>query len=142
MLIFGNKPTLERSVARRTKTSKNRHRRRKPIAANAVAPESRSSLVTTVAWVLMSMVALASVALGLLLHSLSAASKDAAGLALLADLFQLVALVAGGMALLLTPVVYLLREVKPPRAVIVTIILIGMTPAVVFGVSKWLALFT
>ena len=127
------------------KNNKQKKRRRSPTHNRHTGEtrikryESRGSLAFTVAWVLTALIALVAVAVSLLLRGTAALAEETEGLPLLADLFLLVSLVAGILALLLTPIVYRIREIKPPRAIVLTVLGIGLLPAILLGMTKWLA---
>lgn len=96
--------------------------------------ESRSSVTVTVAWMLTSLVTAAAVALSLVCRMFAAVE----GILLLSDLFLIVAMVAGVLALSLTPVTYQMREIKPPRPIVVATIGIGLLPFALFGIFNCL----
>ncbi len=90
--------------------------------------ESRAAETLTVGWML-------SVVTALVCEVASAAANLLAPpkslMALLAEYLLFAALVIGGVALLLTPLVFKLRRQPPPRGVTVFSLVVGATPFVV-----------
>mgnify|MGYP003578991716 CR=1 FL=1 len=100
--------------------------------------ESRAAVALTVAWMLTCMSTAAGMLLVLALRLLMLAFPAAAGgihpLSRIAGVLLFVALATGSVCLLLTPLVYRVRLVAPPRAITVGAVLIGFAPLVLFVV--------
>ncbi len=58
---------------------------------------------------------------------------------MMAGTLLLAALVSGVVCLVLTPLVWKLRPVKPPLAIVIAAVLVGLAPIVTLVVVSWLA---
>lgn len=96
--------------------------------------ESRASVAVTVAWMLMMLVCglallMASVLSGLT-QWMSLSQEAKRGLALLSNLGLLIALITGPLCLVLTVVVFRVRRDRPPLAITVAAVILGVLPVI------------
>ncbi len=90
--------------------------------------QKNSGEVVTVAWMLSLLAALIAEVLGILSRFLMLQVGTSDRLQVLSGTLLLVAVLAGLCTLLLTPVTLKLREVPPPRPIVVSAIVIGLIP--------------
>lgn len=108
---------------------KNRKQRTVPMDLQ-LAAESRSALSATVAWTLSLMATLAAEGIGLLSKLYTQFIGDNEVLLVLGAVMLFVALIAGLVTLLLTPLVLKLAKTRPPRVVIQVAYVAGGLPIV------------
>lgn len=98
-------------------------------------------LAVTVAWMLTlvcSLVAHLAALTALAIVRLRPADAEGAKLAALTTgTMLLAALVTGVVCLLLTPVVWRMRTIKPPRPIVVAAVVIGLAPLITWLVLRW-----
>jgi hypothetical protein len=98
------------------------------------AGESRGAVAATVAWMLTcmstAMAMLVVLGLRLLMIGLPAAAGQPHPMERTAGVLLFVAMMTGGLCLLLTPVAYRVRNVAPPRAITAGAVLIAISPIV------------
>jgi hypothetical protein len=94
--------------------------------------ESRGAVALTVAWMLTCMSTAAGMFVVLVLRLLMLGFPVAAGgvhpLSRMADMFLFMALVTGGLCLLLTLLAHRTRQTAPPRPITIAAVLIGFSP--------------
>lgn len=115
--------------ARGKKKSKSRRGQRD--ATSTVAAEERTSLVATVFWMLCVLATLGAEATALMSWLLARHWPPAASSAPLrafAGMMWFSALVSGLLVLVMTVVVYRVRKDKPPRAITVLAVVVGLVP--------------
>jgi hypothetical protein len=110
--------------------SKRKQRRAEAESTSATPAESPSSKGVTVFWMtsLLATVLSQIVALALRLLLLLGSAPP---LLLLSNVMQLVAVVTGVVCLLVTPIVYRVRDTPPPRAITQFAVVAGLLPIVV-----------
>jgi len=100
--------------------------------------ETRSAVALTVAWMLTCMCTAVGMFVVLAFRLLMLAFPVAAGaqhpFANIAGVLLFVAIVTGAVCLALTPLAYRVRATRPPRAVTIGAILIGLSPIVLLVV--------
>lgn len=96
--------------------------------------ESRGAVALTVVWMLTCLSTAAGMAVvlafRLLILTLPVAARGTHPLARIAGVLLFVAMMTGGLCLLLTPLVYRAREIAPPRAITIGALLIALSPLV------------
>jgi len=104
--------------------------------------EDRASVALTVAWMLAALATLIATAVVLfgefLLWQFPPQSDDAQPFAFVPDLFLLVATATGMLCLVLTPVVYRVRQDPPPRSIAALAVVAGLLP---LAIIAWHILF-
>ncbi len=112
-------------MSRRKRRAGNRPR------AIELPKESSAADAATICWLLAAITAIVC-EFGLLAARLYfAANPDAHNVAQLGGLLIFASVVVGTIALLLTPVVYRVRQIAPPRPVTIVVVIIGAVPWVV-----------
>ena len=103
--------------------------------------ESRQSVAVTVAWMLSLLVTLAAEVIAIPATIIAKANPQPLGEGLntahLGDLFLFVSLVTGLMTVGLVPLVYRVRAVPPPQAIMVVALVAGAVPPITM-VLRWL----
>ena len=95
------------------------------------AAESRSELAAKVAWSLTLLSTLAAEAMGFVCQLYVRFAEPVTLLQVLGGVMLFVALVAGVVTLLLTPLVLKLAKTRPPSSIVLTAIVAGVLPLVV-----------
>ena len=90
--------------------------------------ESRTAEAATVAWMLSLMSTVAAECGGILVRLLIMANDASERLQVLSTTLLLVAFIAGGITVILTPVVSRLRRVAPPKAIVIVAYTMGVVP--------------
>lgn len=124
-----------RSRARNTHSRSKRPSKRPPLPAGG--PTSTTAELTTVAWMLAMLSALLSEVLGILIRLLSVQFGASHRLELLSNVLLLVALVAGLVTLVLTPITLHVRSIRPPSVITISAVVIGAIPLVTVVLLMW-----
>ncbi|MBN02242.1 MAG: hypothetical protein CMJ77_24325 [Planctomycetaceae bacterium] len=90
--------------------------------------ESRTAEAATVAWMLSLLSTVAAECGGILVRLLIMANDASERLQVLSTTLLLVAFIAGGITVILTPVVSRLRRVAPPKAIVIVAYTMGVVP--------------
>lgn len=114
------------------KVSAKAQRATQPPQDRSVEGEDRRSLAVTVAWTTSALATVAALLFTGLAWLLRSAFQPPAGepnsFEILPGLLLFTALATGSLALLLTPVVYRLRVVGPPKAITIGVLLVAALP--------------
>jgi hypothetical protein len=105
--------------------------------APASPTETRAADALTSAWMLTALNALVVQVLWIVLRALLHYNADLQKMQVVASLLLLVAVVLGIAVIVLTPIVYRVRRVPPPRSVSTAALLIGLSP-VAAVLALWL----
>ena len=125
------KVKTKKQTKSKAKLSKNR---KKPVPQHLIeAAESRSALSATVAWSLSLVSTLAAEALGFVCELYSKFVEEIEVLQVLGAIMLFVALIAGVITLLLTPLVLALSKQRPPLVIVQTAVVAGALPIVVIA---------
>jgi hypothetical protein len=125
---------------------KNKKTKAKPSPATSTPPnllpaEERSAEVATVAWMLTALITAAAEFVALLarlyFYLQPEPPESMAPLALLPGIMLIIGLIAGGLCLLLTPLIYKIRKSPPPFPITVVVVLISLIPPITL-VLRWL----
>jgi uncharacterized membrane-anchored protein len=100
--------------------------------------ESRGAVALTVAWMLACTSTVVGLAVVISLRLLMLVAPAAAGaehpLARIAGILLFVALVTGTCCLAMTPLAYRVRQARPPRAITIAAVVIGLLPWIMLAV--------
>lgn len=123
---------MRRTLARKTKPSRERSRARGQRKTPVTFAEDRRSLAVTVAWTMATLATLGALTLFaiafLLFRTASAPAGQMNPLAMIPGLLLWIAIVTGSVAVGLIPLVYRFRQTNPPMAFTLAAIVIGSVP--------------
>lgn len=122
-------------MAKKKRQRRNKKKKRK--AANQAAPtvvESRGSLMVTVFWMLTVLAALVATFVAFVARLVAEKPDSSNEVIFIANMLIGTALITGTLAVILAPIAYRLRQLKPPRAIVVVAVLVGLLPWLIFSI--------
>jgi len=103
-------------------------RKQKVVPEQPAIEESKTAEAATVAWMLSLMSTVAAECGGISVRLLVMMNDASERLQVLSTTLLLVAFIAGGITVILTPVVSRLRRVPPPKAIVIVAYTMGVVP--------------
>lgn len=100
------------------------------------AAETRSAVAATVAWMLSLMSTITAEVLGLACRWYTVLVEPSDLLTVLSTVMLFVAVIAGGITLLLTPVVLRIAKTRPPQSVVQVAVFAGVLPLIAVALQQ------